>query len=35
MSRFFHDEKVPDKVAGKQRVDLLKALEGSLPLTGL
>ena len=28
MSRFFHDEKVPEKLAGKQRVDLLKALEG-------
>lgn len=28
LSRFFHDEKVPDKVLGKQRVELLKSLEG-------
>ncbi len=33
MSRFFHDEKVPEKLAGKQRVEMLKALEGDALLT--
>lgn len=33
MSRFFTDEKVPEQLAGKKRVELLKALEGIYNLT--
>ena len=32
LSRFYHDEKVPENVSGKKRVELLKAIEGNFSL---